>query len=161
MPAPEFLITQAELETAITAEKLQQLLGTKGKAGADADRVAMVLSDATGLVLGRIKLQVRTGSIDELWDTLWTDRDKAEIKRLVRWAAVYYAHAAGQKVEEIPESVKDEMERVEARCKEIGEHTATLSADPEAASATQHDWRYAPGAGRSPAGSPRSRWSNF
>lgn len=161
MPAPEFLITQEELENAITAEKLKQLLGTKGKSEADPARVQMVLSDATGDVLGRLKIQAKVASIDELWDTQWTDRDKAEIRRLVRWAAVYYAHLAGQKGEEVPPTVEDAYGKIEARCQQIAEHTATLSADPEPAAATQNEWQYAPGAGRYPDGSPRKRWSAF
>ena len=83
MAAPETLNTQAELEVAISAEKLRQLLPANGKKEVDADRVLLALRSGTGAIFGKIQIALELGSIDEWWDAATTsERDKAEVKRL-------------------------------------------------------------------------------
>jgi hypothetical protein len=112
-------------------------------------------------VLGKIQIALKLHSIDYLWFNRWTDRDKAELKRLCEGAAQYYAHAYGQKVEEVPESSKDLLDMIEKRCTEIAEHHSTAGNDPPAASSTQHIVPFSPGAGHYRRGEPRHRWSGF
>lgn len=161
MAAPETLVTAEELNLQLTGEKVRELLGTKGVAVPDPERVQMVLRQGTGCVLGKVQIALKNQSIDELWETIWTPRDKAELKRLAMGATVYYAHLAGQKGEEVPQSVLDELERIEQRCLEIAQHSATVAANAQPASSTQHDFRYSTGCGRDPEGSPRKRWRHF
>ncbi|TXH42083.1 MAG: hypothetical protein E6Q97_36350 [Desulfurellales bacterium] len=161
MAAPIALFTLADLESALTGEKVRELLGTKGVAEADNPKVKLVIESATGFVFGKIQIAVKLKSIDELWDSTWGDRDKGEIRRLAISAGMYYAHFYGQKGEEIPESVVDELERIEKRCTEIAEHYATLGNDPPAESSTQHDEIFSPGAGHTYPGQPRHNWSGF
>jgi len=161
MPVPAQLFTQADLEDSLTGEKVRELLGDKGKPEATARRVKLVIESATGFVLGHIQRAVKNGSIDALWDTVWTDRDKAELRRLAVSAGVYYAHFYGQKGEELPESVVTERDYVEARCKEIGDHLATLGAEPSPANSPQHVLSYTVGVGHYPRGSARSSWRGF
>ncbi len=155
------LVTQQDLEILLTAEKLRELGGTKGKSEPDPAWVAKVLAAGTGFVLGKIQIALKLHSIDYLWFNVWTDRDKAELKRLCEGAAQYYAHAYGQKVEEVPESAKDLLDIIEKRCTEIAEHHSTVAADPQAASSTQHVDRYSPGAGHTERGQPRHNWWGF
>lgn len=163
MAAPDTLCTQTELERAITAEKLRQLLPAAGKKEADTERVLLALRSGTGAVLGPIAKALTPASIDTWWDAATTgERDKAECKRLAISASSYYATFYGLKAgEEMPQALSDEMERVEKRAMEIGNHYATLGAKANPASATQNDYLYGQGAGRSPEGSPRSRWKEF
>ena len=161
MPVPAQLFTLADLEDALTGEKVRELLGEKGKPEATARRVKLVIESATGFVLGHIQRAVKNSSIDVLWDTIWTDRDKAEIRRLAISAGTYYAAYYGQKGEELSESTVTERDYVEARAKEIGDHLATLGNEPPAASSTQHDLLYTTSVGHYPAGSARSRWRGF
>ena len=127
---------------------------------ADAARRARQ-DDTVGFVLGKIQIALKLHSIDYLWFNRWTDRDKAELKRLCEGAAQYYAHAYGQKVEEVPESSKDLLDMIEKRCTEIAEHHSTAGNDPPAASSTQHIVPFSPGAGHYRRGEPRHRWSGF
>lgn len=161
MPLPTQLFGQADLEDSITGEKLRELLGDKGKAEPTPRRVKLVIESATGFVLGHIQRAVKNSSLDVLWDTVWTDRDKAETRRLAISAGVYYAHFYGQKGEEVPETVVTERDYVEARAKEIGDHLATLGSEPTAASSTQHDLVFTAGVGHYPSGSARARWRGF
>ena len=161
MAAPAQLFDKTDLETALTGEKLKQLLGVEGKSEATASRVKLVIESATGFVFGKIQIAVRLKSIDELWENVWTDREKGEIRRLAISAGTYYAHYYGQKGEEVPESVLAEREFIEKRCTEIAEHVATLGNDPTAASSTQHDFQFGTGAGHSLPRSPRSKWEGF
>mgnify|MGYP003479401286 CR=1 FL=1 len=161
MPAPLQWFTQRDLETALTTEKVRELLADKGKSEVPPDRMALVLDNATGFVRGKIQIANKLKSIDQLWDTVWDSNQKAELRRLCQGAAVYYAHFVGQKAEECPQSAVDELDRIAERCKEIGEHYSTIGADPEAASSTQHDLTYGPGAGSTQRGQPRNGWSNF
>lgn len=162
MPVPAQFITQQDLEDALTGEKVRQLLGEKGKSEPSAGRVKLAIGHAEGFVLGHIQRAVKPKSIDVLWDSgLWSDRDKAEVRRLVLSAAIYYCHFIGQKAEELPESVVTERDYVEARAKEIGDHLATLGNEPPAASSTQHDLVYTTGVGHYPAGSARSAWRGY
>jgi hypothetical protein len=155
------LVTQEDLEILLTAEKLRQLGGHKGVSEPDNPWVKKVLAAGTGFVLGKIQIALKIHSIDYLWFNVWTDRDKAEIKRLCEGACQYYAHAYGQKVEEVPESSKDLLEMIEKRCTEIAEHHATAGNDPPVASSTQHDIRYSPGAGHTCRGQPRHNWGGY
>lgn len=161
MAAPAQLFGQADLEAALTGEKLKQLLADNARSEPNPARVQLVIDSGTGFVLGLIQKAVKNSSIDVLWDTVWTERDKAELRRLALSAGIYYAHFYGQKGEELPESVVTERDYVETRCREIGDHTATLGSEPTAASSPQHDFNYGSGAGHYEQGSPRSRWRGF
>lgn len=162
MPAPETLNTETELETAITEEKLRQLLPGAGKREADPARVLLALRSGTGCILGKIQIALKLASIDTWWDAATTtDRDKAEIKRLGLSASIYYAHYYGLKAEELPQAVIDEQERIEKRADEIAKHYATIATNAQPESATQHDFIYTTGCGNNPTGSPRSKWRNY
>jgi len=161
MPTPVAILTQTDLESAVTAEKVRQLLSTSGKSEPDPARVRLVLESATGYVFGKIQVVISPLSIDTLWDTVWNDRDKSELRRLALSTAIYYLHFYGQKAEEIPQTVIDELERVEARCTEIAESRATIGADPAPDSSAQNIYAFTTGAGNNPEGSPRSRWRGF
>lgn len=162
MAAPDALFTQAELETTYTAELVNQLLGARGKAAPDSERVDLVRRAATGVVLGKIAKAIQPAGIDEWWDaTTTTERDKAELKRLGLSAAAYYMRFYGQKQEEIPDAVREEMQRIETRADEIGKGYATLGSNTNPAAATQHDLHYAAGAGHYPTGSGRKNWRSF
>lgn len=161
MAAPVQFFTQADLEAAITAEKLKQLLGDKGKSEPTPARVQLVIDSATGFVLGQVQKAVKNSSVDYLWDNTWTERDKAELRRLAISAGIYYCHYYGQKGEELPESVVTERDYVEARCKEIGDHLATLGNEPTAANSPQHDYLYTSAVGHHQPGSPRAKWRWF
>lgn len=162
MAAPETLNTQAELEVAISAEKLRQLLPANGKKEVDADRVLLALRSGTGAIFGKIQIALELGSIDEWWDAATTsERDKAEVKRLGLSSSIYYAHYYGLKAEEMPQTVADENQRAETRATEIAEHHATIGAKTQPATSTQNDFVYNNGITTSPYGSPRSRWRGF
>lgn len=161
MPAPVQFFGQLDLEAAITAEKLKQLLGDKGKSEPTPARVQLVIDSATGFVLGHIQRAVKNSSVDVLWETVWTERDKAELRRLSISAGIFYAHFYGQKAEEIPESVITERDYVETRCKEIGDHLATLGNEPAAANSPQHRYAYTSSVGHHQPGSPRAKWRDF
>lgn len=162
MAAPETLNTQTELENAITAEKLRQLLPDAGKKAADSARVLLALRSGTGAVLGMVAKAITPASIDVWWDASTTsERDKAELKRLGLSASIYYAHFYGMKAEEVPDSTREEMQRAELRAKEIGDHYATIGAKSNPAAATMNELNYNSGCGRHPEGSPRSRWRDF
>jgi len=162
MPVPVQFVGQAELEDALTAEKLRQLLGDKGKNEPSPSRVRLALDNGHGMVLGLIQKQVKNKSLDELWDNgTWSERDKAETRRLVLGACIYYAHHIGQKAEGVPDSVMTERDYIEQRCQDIGNNLATLGADPPPASAQGHSVCLAPAVGHYPAGSARSMWSKF
>jgi len=160
--APETLNTQEELERAITAEKLRQLLPAEGKRTADADRVLLALRAGTGCVLGKLQIALQLASVDQWWDAATTtDRDKAELRRLGLSASIYYAHFYGLKAEEIPPVVVDEMERIEERIDQIAQHHATIGANAIPTSSGQHSQNYAAGVGNFPSGSPRAKWRGF
>jgi hypothetical protein len=162
MPAPDTLVTQAELERAITLEKLRQLLPAAGKKEPDTERVLLALRSGTGAVLGPVAKAIQPASLDVWWDAPTTaERDKAELKRLGLSASIYYAHFYGLKAEEIPDALLTEMERAEKRAMEIGDHYATLGSKNNPAAATQNEWLYGQGAGHYPEGSGRKNWSNF
>lgn len=162
MPAPETLNSASELEQAITAEKLRQLLPAAGKKEADSDRVLLALRSGTGAILGKIQIALDVASIDTWWEAAsTTERDKAEVKRLALSASIYYAHFYGLKAEEMPQTIADEMQRAEMRATEIAEHHATIGSRSQPSASTQHDWVYNHGIGPSPTGSPRSRWRGF
>jgi hypothetical protein len=162
MPVPEQFVTQADLEDALTAEKVRQLLGDKGKPEPSASRVRLVLESGHGFVLGHIQRQVKNKSLDALWDSgAWSDRDKAETRRLVLGACIYYAHHYGQKAEEVPESVMAERDYIEQRAQAVGDNLATLGADPPPANSPQHVLGYTTSVGHYPAGSVRSNWRGF
>lgn len=161
MPVPVQLFTKEDLEDALTGEKLRELLGDKGKPEATARRVKLVIESATGFVLGHIQRAVKNSSVDHLWDAVWTDRDKAELRRLAISAGVYYAHFYGEKGDDLPETVATERDHVEARAKEIGDHHATLGNEPPAANSAQHELGYTAGIGHYPAGSARTGWRGF
>lgn len=155
------LVTQRDLEILMTAEKVRELGSRKGASEVDPAWIQKVLSAGVGFVLGKIQIALKLHSIDYLWFNRWTDRDKAELKRLCEGAAQFYAHAYGQKVEEVPESSKDLLDMIEKRCTEIAEHHSTAGNDPPAASSTQHIVPFSPGAGHYRCGEPRHRWSGF
>lgn len=155
------LVTQLDLEILMTAEKVRELGARKGTSEVDPAWMQKVLAAGVGFVLGKIQIALKLHSIDYLWFNRWTDRDKAELKRLCEGAAQYYAHAYGQKVEEVPESSKDLLDMIEKRCTEIAEHHSTAGNDPPAASSTQHIVPFSPGAGHYRRGEPRHRWSGF
>lgn len=160
--APDALFTQAELELAYTAEVVSQLLGAKGRARPDTDRVDLVRRSATGAVLGKVAKAIQPMGLDEWWNaTTTTERDKAELKRLSISAGGYYLRYYGQKAEEIPDAVREEMARIEQRADEIGRGYATIGAKANPAAATQHDLYYAAGAGHYPELSPRKGWRSF
>lgn len=161
MTAPVQWFTQQDLEDALTAEKVRELLADKGKPEASPRRITLVLDNATGFVRGKVQIAVKLRSIDELWDTVWTSVDKAELRRLCQGASIYYAHLIGQKAEECPQTAVDELDRIAERCKEIGEHYSTIGADPNAASSTQHELNYGSSAGTTRRGQPRNAWENF
>lgn len=162
MPVPAQFITQTDLEDALTAEKLRELLGDKGKAEPSARRVTLCIENGTGLVLGHIQRALKNTSLDALWDSpQWTDRDRAEVRRLVLGAACYYCHQIGQKGEELPEAVVTERDYIENRAKAIGDHLATIGAEPPPATSPQHYIGYTTPAGHYAAGSPRSYWRGF
>jgi hypothetical protein len=162
MPVPAQFVTQQDLEDAITGEKLRELLGDKGKAEASPRRVKLCIESGTSFVLGHIQRAVKNSSLDVLWDSpQWTDRDRAEVRRLVLSAAIYYCHYHGQKAEELPEAVVTERDYVEARAKEIGDHLATIGAEPQPATSPQHYMGYTTPIGHYPAGSLRSYWRGF
>jgi len=161
MPIPQTFIAQQDLEDALTAEKLRELLGDKGKPEANPRRIKLCIEQGQGFVLGHIQRAVQPKSIDVLWDTVWGDRDKAETRRLVLSASLYYVHLFGQKEEDVPDSVTTERDYVEERAKAIGDHLATVGADPDPASSTQHVINYSPGAGNTLPGQPRNKWVGF
>lgn len=162
MAAPDALFTQAELETAYTAEVVNQLLGAKGRAAPDTSRVDLVRRSATGLVLGKIAKAIQPAGIDTWWEApTTTERDKGELKRLSLSAAAYYLRFYGQKAEEMPEAVVEEMRRIEQRADEIGRGYAVIGSNANPAAATQHDLYYAAGAGHYPTGSGRKNWRSF
>lgn len=167
MAAPDTILTQAEFEARIGAEKLVQLLPAPGGKIADTTRVQVVLYDARGAVFGGLQIALQPLSVDQLWDT-WEEKDKAEIKRLIARAAVYYAHYWGRKQEDIPESVLDDWHALMGNGEPnrgdvyiLGARLRTLGTDKAPKSSQQNEARFLLGAGRSPAGSPRSRWRYF
>jgi UDP-galactopyranose mutase len=83
MALPVDIITLADLNTAYTAEKVMQQLGTKGKNAPDADRVKLVIESAIGFVMGQIQRAVVKSSVYDLWVSRWRDDDRAEIRRRV------------------------------------------------------------------------------
>jgi hypothetical protein len=160
--APDTLNSQAELEAAISAEKLRQLLPGAGNKLADPDRVLLALRSGTGAILGKIQIALDVTAIDTWWDAATTnERDKAEVKRLALSASIYYAHFYGLKAEEMPQTISDEMQRAETRATEIAEHHATLGAKTQPTASTQHDFVWNDGITESPLGSPRARWKGF
>ena len=162
MPAPEALFTADELELAYTAEVVAQLMSAKGKANPPTDRVDLVRRSATGLVLGRVQVALQPASIDEWWDAATTtERDKAELKRLALSAASYYMRYYGQKAEEIPDAVREEIVRIEERCDAIAKQYATIGSNTMPSASAMNEFYYTTGAGNNPSGSPRSRWKNF
>jgi hypothetical protein len=162
MAAPDALFTQAELETAYTAEVVNQLLGAKGRAAPDTARVDLVRRSATGLVLGKVAKAIQPSGIDTWWDaSTTTERDKAELKRLALSAAAYYLRFYGQKAEEIPDAVLEEMKRIEERADEIGRGYAVIGSNSNPAAAPQNDLFYAAGSGHYPTGSGRKNWKSF
>jgi hypothetical protein len=161
MALPVDIITLADLNTAYTAEKVMQQLGTKGKNAPDADRVKLVIESAIGFVMGQIQRAVVKSSVYDLWVSRWRDDDRAEIRRLVLSAAGYYMHYYGQKGDEIPDSVTQERDNVEPRCKDIGDHVATIGAEPQPESSTQHEFIYGPSVGNNPIGAPRNLWGGY
>lgn len=163
MAAPDTLCSQAELEHAITAEKLRQLLPGAGKKEADADRVLLALRSGTGAILSPISKAIAPVGIDTWWEaSTTTERDKAEIKRLAISASIYYAEFYGLKGgEEMPQALSEEMARAEKRAEEIGNLHSRFGAKEDPASAGQHELLYSSGCGRHPEGSPRDRWRGF
>lgn len=155
------LVTQSDLEVKLTAHKLRQLLGVKGDAAIPADRIQMILDEGHGFVFGEIQRAVKKSSVYALWLTNWTTEDRAEIRRLIIGACVYYAHYNGQMGEEVPDSVTAERDEIKDRCQRIGDHVATVAAEPAPDSSTQHDFIYGPGCGRHESGSPRGRWGGI
>lgn len=162
MPAPDALFTAAELELAYTAENVAQLMSANGKANPPTDRVDLVRRSATGLVLGRVQVAIQPASLDEWWEaSTTTERDKAELKRLAISAAGYYMRFYGQKAEEIPDAVREEMTRVEERADAIAKQYATIGSNAMPSASAMNTFYYTTGAGQNPAGSPRSRWKQF
>jgi hypothetical protein len=155
------LVAQPDLETKLTAHKLRQLLGVKGDAAIPADRIQMILDEGHGFVFGEIQRAVQISSVYALWLTRWTSAERAEIRRLIIGACVYYAHFNGQMGEEVPDSVVAELDKIQDRCQRIGDHVATVAAEPMPASSTQHDFIYGSGPGRHQVGSPRGRWAGI
>lgn len=160
MPNP-VLVSLADLETAMTAKKVRQLLGIAGDASIPADRVQMILDNGHGFVFGEIQRAVKKSSVFALWLTQWTPEDRAEIRRLVIGACIYYLHYLGQMGEEVPDSVSAERDEIKDRCQRIGDHLATVAAESGPESSTQHDFIYGPGCGRHDTGSPRGRWQGI
>lgn len=155
------LVSLADLETAMTAHKVRQLLGIKGDASIPQDRVQMILDNGHGFVFGEIQRAVKKSSVFALWLTTWTPEDRAEIRRLILGACIYYLHYLGQMGEEVPDSVSSERDEIKDRCQRIGDHLATVAAEPPPASSTQHDFIYGPGCGQHQVGSPRGRWGGI
>jgi len=167
MAAPDTIITQAELEIRMGADKVAQLLPAAGRKIADAERVRAVLLDARGAVFGGLQVAMSPLSIDSLWDA-WADADKAEIKRLVSRAAIYYAHYYGEKSEGIPDPVAADWAALMGEGQpqrgdvyQLGARLRTLGTDKTPASSAQNEAYYLPGAGRSPPYSPRWRWRGY
>lgn len=161
MPAPVQLFSLTDLELALTGEKVRELLGDKGKPEPTSPRVQLIIDSATGFVLGFIQKAVKNASIDALWDSTWTERDKAELRRLAISAGVYYAHYYGQKADDVPETVITERDYVEKRASEIGEGLATLGNEPPAESTPLHSLSYTTSVGTYPEASARAKWGGF
>jgi hypothetical protein len=160
-PAPIYLITQADLETAMTAEKIRELAGPKGKAEAYPALIKLILESAQGAILRQVQRACKLPSIYDSWVKNWSDLDKADLRRMVLSAAIHYVHFYGQKAEEEPDTVVAEYERVMDEAKQVGDHLATLANDPPARSSVQHTMIPSPGCGFNPCGFPRSRWRSF
>jgi len=159
--APINLVTQADLEAALTAEKVRELAGPKGKPEALPALIKLVLESGQSTILRQVQRAVKSESIYALWVTRWTDLDKAELRRMILSACIYYLHFYGQKGEEVPESVQAELEAVKAEAKEVGDHVATLANTPAAASSALHELIPNLAAGDEAPGFARSKWRNL
>lgn len=160
-PAPIYLVTQADLELALTGEKVKQLGADRGQPEARAAWVKLVLESGQGEVLGQVQRAVKLGSVYEQWVANWTDLDKANLRRMVLSACLYYAHLYGQKGEEVPEDIRTEHEAIMAQATAIGDHLGTLANEPTAQSSTQHAMLPNLAAGHNACGFPRSYWRDF
>lgn len=158
---PVYLVLQADLETAMTAEKIRELAGPKGKPEAYPAFIKLVLESGQGAILGRVQRAVSVSSVYQHWVTNWTDLDKANLRRLVLSACIYYVHYYGQKGEEMPEDVRLEFETVKQDATAIGNHVGTLASQSQAASSTLHRLIPGLGAGHNVPHFPRSGWRNF
>ncbi len=158
---PFNLIVQADLENAITAEKVRELAGPKGKPEALAALITLVLNSGQSIILRQVQRACKLGSIYQTWVDKWTELDRADLKRMILSACIYYLHFYGQKGEEVPESVQTEFDRVCGEAKEVGDHLATLANEPPAASSTPHTMGPNLGAGHNVCGFPRSGWGGF
>lgn len=158
---PVYLVSKEDLETALTAEKVRELAGPKGKPEALPALIKLCIESGQGAILGQVQRAVKNSSVYHLWLTKWTDLDKAQLRRLVLSAAIYYLHFYGQKGEEVPESVMAEWESVKEEATAIGNHLGTLANEPPAASSTQHTMIPNLGAGHEVPGYPRHGWRNF
>ncbi len=138
MPAPDTFIEQAEIERAITPNKLVQLLPKAGSPRqVDEKRLRDCLLDATGQVRGVIQVQIKPKSVAELWDT-WTEADRAEIRRLTKSCAIYYVHYYGERTEEVPEDVQKDYERTLEQLEQFADRLRTLGADTSADTSRQY-----------------------
>lgn len=130
MPAPETYVEQAELERAITPNKLVQLLPKLGASPRQVDekRLRDCLLDATGLVRGAIQVQIKPQSVEHLWES-WSDADRAEIRRLTKSVAIYYVHYYGERAEAVPDDVQKDYERTLEQLEQLADRLRTLGAD--------------------------------
>lgn len=158
---PFLLISQTDLETALTAEKVREIAGSKGKPEAYPALIKLVLESGQGVILRQVQRACKLGSIYQRWVEKWTDLDKADLRRMILSACIYYLHFYGQKAEEVPEDVRTEFDSVMTQAKEVGDHLATLANEPPAASSTPHTMIPNLGAGHNARGYPRSGWGNF
>lgn len=154
-------ITQTDLETAITGEKVRELLADTGKQ-VRPERWQLVSDSAHGFVLRKLKIGLNLDSLDQWWvKPEVTDRDRGEVRRMVLQAAIYWAHYYGQKAEGVPPDVNEAYQRLADEIDEFAKHMATIGANTSPATNTQNDLLINKGPGYYIPTGARSRWGNF
>lgn len=158
MPAPDYYVTQEELERAISARKLRELMPGSTSTTTDTDRVALVLNTATGEVRSYLQVALNLASIDEQWDT-WTEKDKSDIRRMALLMAIYYVHYFGERAEDVPETVMRSRDTVLEQLKATAERLKSVGSHEQAAT-NRHFQIVAPRqVGESTPGGPRESFN--
>ena len=158
MPAPDYYCTQVELERAISAAKLRELFPETGGTGTDTTRVGDVLRDSTGEVRSYLQVALSLNSIDQKWDT-WEENDKAEIRRLTKQVAIYYAHLYGERAEDIPDIVQRNVDTAREQLKATAERLKSVGAHEAPATSRQYSFVAPRQVGESHPEGPRRNFS--
>lgn len=156
MPAPDTFVSAEEVKRAIGPKKVLQLLPDETGKRIDEARFRDAMLDGVGEVRGSIQTAITPRSIDQCWD-MWTDADKAEIKRLSKQLCIYYVHNYGEENESIPETVITAREQARDDLVAIGKRLRTIGAEPTPESSTHHVLISPIGVGKFERGEPSLR----